>query len=257
MKLIPFFLLIAFLSYAQDYSVEILKPQKGKTQGADYIGLDNNGNLYTASMKISGLIFVSEYLKVIDPASGRIISEVKLGNNKNLKKAGYDYVDIRVIRGELVLICKNKKSKVMFIIDGVDSNTASTVQGYISKIISNINENLKPQFRSNGKEIINYKPRIWYNPELKSQIFLVPGLIVYIQSKDKNIEISLNEIVFHKSSNINVPTNGENISFEQYVNYKEKEVSQFIKKLKSKLPRGAKVTVNETGDSYNLEKEYY
>ena len=119
MKLIPFFLLIAFLSYAQDYSVEILKPQKGKTQGADYIGLDNNGNLYTASMKISGLIFVSEYLKVIDPASGRIISEVKLGNNKNLKKAGYDYVDIRVIRGELVLICKNKKSKEPYFLLGI------------------------------------------------------------------------------------------------------------------------------------------
>ncbi len=77
-------------------------------------------------------------------------------------------------------IKKDKKSEVMFIIDGVDSNTASTIQGYISKIVYDVNENLKPEFIKKRKKTINYKPRIWYNPELKSQVFLVPGLIVYI-----------------------------------------------------------------------------
>ena len=60
---------------------------------------------------------------------------------------------------------------VQVIVNGDNANTATTVIGYASSIL-----------RSVGVEPprINVEPRIWYNPELRSTLFLVPGLIAYI-----------------------------------------------------------------------------
>lgn len=63
--------------------------------------------------------------------------------------------------------------KLQLLLDGVDSNTATTVLGYASALVSaaNANGRLPP---------IDVEPRVWYNPELKSTRFLVPGLIGFI-----------------------------------------------------------------------------
>lgn len=63
--------------------------------------------------------------------------------------------------------------RLQLILDGVDSNTATTVLGYASALVSAAN--------ANGKlPPIDFEPRVWYNPELKSTRFLVPGLIGFI-----------------------------------------------------------------------------
>lgn len=63
--------------------------------------------------------------------------------------------------------------KLQLLLDGVDSNTATTVLGYASALVSaaNADGRLPP---------IDVEPRVWYNPELKSTRFLVPGLIGFI-----------------------------------------------------------------------------
>ena len=64
---------------------------------------------------------------------------------------------------------------LQLILDGVDSNTATTVLGYASALVSAANAN--GQIRISP---IDIQPRVWYNPELKSTRFLVPGLIGFI-----------------------------------------------------------------------------
>ena len=59
--------------------------------------------------------------------------------------------------------------QVQLLIDGENANTATTVMGYAGNIV-----------RSAGGSPITVEPRIWYNPELRSTLFLVPGLIAYI-----------------------------------------------------------------------------
>ncbi len=70
---------------------------------------------------------------------------------------------------------------VQFVIDGADANTATTVLGYASAIVSAANADL---LLASGTGPMNaaiaYEPRVWYNPELKSTQFLVPGLIGFI-----------------------------------------------------------------------------
>ena len=71
---------------------------------------------------------------------------------------------------------------VQVIIDGDNANTASTVMGYSRTLIgeySSAQMQAVPLGRA-GLPSIGIEPRIWYNPQLRSTLFLVPGLIAYI-----------------------------------------------------------------------------
>ena len=62
---------------------------------------------------------------------------------------------------------------VQVIVNGDNANTASTVVGYARALIG--------EFGAIGiTPPIAVEPRIWYNPQLRSTLFLVPGLIAYI-----------------------------------------------------------------------------
>lgn len=67
---------------------------------------------------------------------------------------------------------------VQVLIDGDNANTATTVMGYAITIVRT--EGLKHQPAEAQTPAIVLEPRVWYNPELRSTLFLVPGLIAYI-----------------------------------------------------------------------------
>jgi ABC-2 type transport system permease protein len=69
---------------------------------------------------------------------------------------------------------------VQLLLNGDNANTATTVMGYALTIVQT--ESSKIQARVNGTvaTLLRAEPRIWYNPQLRSAIFLVPGLIAYI-----------------------------------------------------------------------------
>ena len=80
---------------------------------------------------------------------------------------------------------------VQVIIDGDNANTASTVMGYARTLISEfsgeqvrlaLSEGPASQLSDPSRRVpvIAIEPRIWYNPQLRSTLFLVPGLIAYI-----------------------------------------------------------------------------
>jgi ABC-2 type transport system permease protein len=96
----------------------------------------------------------------------------------------------RVARAVLVIpegfareLAAGRTSPVQLLLDGADSNTATLVLGYASAIVSQVNLDRLLAARG-GVEVqpspIDYQPRVWYNPELKSTRFLVPGLIGFI-----------------------------------------------------------------------------
>ena len=78
---------------------------------------------------------------------------------------------------------------VQVIIDGDNANTASTVSGYARTLInefggaqiqSRLREDAPARQAPQNLPSISGEPRIWYNPQLRSTLFLVPGLIAYI-----------------------------------------------------------------------------
>jgi ABC-2 type transport system permease protein len=66
--------------------------------------------------------------------------------------------------------------------NGSDGNTANISAGYLQKIVSGFSENISLNFANRiGKKIsapvISPEVRIWYNPELKTRNFMVPGIV--------------------------------------------------------------------------------
>lgn len=71
-------------------------------------------------------------------------------------------------------------AELQLLLDGSDSNTATLALSYASAIVAEANAS---RLREAGGALalraaaIDYEPRVWYNPELRSTQFLVPGLI--------------------------------------------------------------------------------
>jgi ABC-2 type transport system permease protein len=72
-----------------------------------------------------------------------------------------------------------RTGQVQLVINGDNANTATTVMGYASNILRSVGMSLAPESMP-VEPPVAVEPRIWYNPELRSTLFLVPGLIVYI-----------------------------------------------------------------------------
>ena len=87
---------------------------------------------------------------------------------------------------------------VQVIIDGDNANTASTVTGYARMLIG---EYSSAQMRAmpalatrHPAPTVLVEPRIWYNPQLRSTLFLVPGLIAYISMITAVVSTSLSVV---------------------------------------------------------------
>lgn len=65
---------------------------------------------------------------------------------------------------------------VQVIVNGDNATTATTVIGHATAILQAANL----QAAAVVRPPISVEPRVWYNPELRSALFLVPGLIAYI-----------------------------------------------------------------------------
>ena len=73
-------------------------------------------------------------------------------------------------------------TSVQFIVNGDNANTATTVVGYARGLLSATSARYEAQARLGSPQgpLVNVEPRVFYNPELRSTLFLVPGLIAYI-----------------------------------------------------------------------------
>ncbi len=68
---------------------------------------------------------------------------------------------------------------VQVIVNGDNASTGATVVGYVTRIARGASPAAMALDRSLALPIA-IEPRIWYNPELRSTLFLVPGLIAFI-----------------------------------------------------------------------------
>jgi ABC-2 type transport system permease protein len=79
-------------------------------------------------------------------------------------------------------VATGRHTSVQFIVNGDNANTATTVVGYAASLISaqSATYEILAKVTSPAGPILTVEPRVWYNPELRSALFLVPGLIAYI-----------------------------------------------------------------------------
>src|SRR5262245_65460071 len=97
-------------------------------------------------------------------------------------------VDRNLARAVLVIpprfgadVASGRPTSLQFIVNGDNANTATTVMGYAISLVSAISARYEMQARigSPTGPLLTVEPRVFYNPELRSTLFLVPGLIAY------------------------------------------------------------------------------
>lgn len=92
-------------------------------------------------------------------------------------------------------IMSKQDVKVQYLIDGVDGSTASVIQNYVNAATYTYSIGLTKEYLAvQGNHIyvpIDLQPRFWFNPELQSTKFLIPGLMGMILIVTAVISISL------------------------------------------------------------------
>ena len=100
-------------------------------------------------------------------------------------------MDRNAVRAVLVIpsdfgrsVRTGKPIAVQVLLNGDNANTATTVMGYAVTIVRS--ESARYQSAAADPSpippapLVSVEPRVWYNPSLRSSLFLVPGLIAYI-----------------------------------------------------------------------------
>jgi ABC-2 type transport system permease protein len=74
--------------------------------------------------------------------------------------------------------------KIQFLIDGVDANTASIILNYVNAATRSYSSNFTKEFLAvKGVTLyqpINLEPQFWYNKDLNTTQFFIPGLIAML-----------------------------------------------------------------------------
>ena len=140
------------------------------------------------------------YDREMSRLSQGFLNEFRGSHYFDLRYQAFSFKDIhrlmnsREIRLALVMpqdfsryLRSGKTVKVQAVLDGTDANTANIILGYVQGVTAAYNQKLLAQ-RLNSKGIAEVKTpvvahtRFWFNEELESKNFIVPGLIVVIMT---------------------------------------------------------------------------
>ena len=78
-----------------------------------------------------------------------------------------------------------RTARAQAIVDGSDSNTATIVLGYLETVARTYNQDLaiEQAARSSGRTVtvpLDLRPRVWFNADMESKNYIIPGLIAVI-----------------------------------------------------------------------------
>jgi ABC-2 type transport system permease protein len=148
------------------------------------VNLDNN------KVKI-GVVMENQtpdIVSLVNAFSNSRFLDVTLGRDR--REFEHDLVSGR-LRGIVVIpqnfsvemALKTGSANLQVIADGVEPNIASFVQNYTVGVMQVwLNHEAQDRGQTAAAPAIRVEPRFWYNPELKSRNFLVPGSIAIIMT---------------------------------------------------------------------------
>jgi len=84
---------------------------------------------------------------------------------------------IQINRGFSTDLKKRKPTAIQVLVDGTDSNTAMVAMDYVNRIVQKYGKELSG---AGVPQPLDVRSRAWYNPELKSKNYNVPGVIAMV-----------------------------------------------------------------------------
>ncbi|MBA4418771.1 MAG: ABC transporter permease [Syntrophus sp. (in: bacteria)] len=99
---------------------------------------------------------------------------------QDLVDRGHVLCAIQINRGFAKDLKRGTPTQIQVIVDGTDSNTAMIAMGYVNTVIAGYGkERMNSLIRAKLSKI-EFRTRVWYNPDLKSRNYMVPGVIAVI-----------------------------------------------------------------------------
>ncbi|MCB1165222.1 MAG: ABC transporter permease [Leptospiraceae bacterium] len=78
----------------------------------------------------------------------------------------------------------NRQATVQILVDGSDGNSANIATGYALRILSSLDFYVRPTFFSTSRipaeGLVDFHPRVFYNPAVESRFYLMPGIITMV-----------------------------------------------------------------------------
>jgi len=103
-----------------------------------------------------------------------------------LLDAGRVQMVLHIPRGFAKDLARGRSAQVQILLDGSDSMTAGIIAGYVRGVVQRFSGRVFAQRRERLQVLVPSIPaiegrlRVWYNPELKSVNFMVPGVMCTI-----------------------------------------------------------------------------
>lgn len=162
---IPMLLLVLF-GYALTLDVDnvpmVIWDQSDTVQSRDFIS-HFHGSEYFSIRK-----YITDY-KAVDSAIN----------------SGHALAALIIPKDFAQLLEAGRKTPIQLIVDGSDSNTATIIMGYVRSVTQGYSARilLDQVNQLTGKalpEPVDFQPRVWFNPDLESKNYIIPGLIAVI-----------------------------------------------------------------------------
>ncbi len=150
---------------------------------------------YAANLEVK-VIHTAVYNQSKGTTSRNLLRELKATGYFHLDYYVNNYKELQKLidRGNVVLglvfdkdfdsnIGASRKASIQAVFDASDGNTATISAGYLQAAIQKFNRKISLiTLSKKGKEVrfpANIEPitRVWFNPELKTRIFMVPGIM--------------------------------------------------------------------------------
>jgi len=171
----PVFLLMIF-GYAVNFDVKHIKiavfDQERSKMSRDFVNLLQNSEYFDLVSYINNYKEVDEYL---DEKVAQCIVVIP----KDLTKK----------------INSGRDVQIQYLIDGVDANTAAIIRNYVMVATVLYNQKITVNILArNGIQVflpISLEPQFWFNPDLNTTKFLIPGLIAVILIVTSVITVAL------------------------------------------------------------------
>lgn len=77
----------------------------------------------------------------------------------------------------------HRTARVQVVVDGTDANTSTILLNYATQIVTSYSQKILAEYSARmpgGVARVVPEPRIWFNPDLKSANFMVPGVVALV-----------------------------------------------------------------------------
>ena len=133
-----------------------------------------------ASRELVGRFAASRYFSI----------RAQMRNYPQIERA----IDVRAALMALIIptdfarrVASGREAPVQAIVDGSDSNTATVAIGYAETVVRGYSQAvaLREMQRTAGRSVsggIDFEPRVWFNADMQSKNYIIPGLIAVVMS---------------------------------------------------------------------------